>query len=113
MITRHPYSTAQYSASPATVGLAVDAYRFPACRALPEYVDRVGAGVDDLADPFPDLIELLSVDGGDEHAALDAVAVGLQDGGDAGAAVIVADVIGDDVRQRHDIPVHGVSGSRM
>ena len=77
--------------------LPVDAYRFPACRALAEDVDGVGAGVDDLADPRSHFAEHRGFESAQEDAALDAVAVGLGDGGDPGAAVIVADVVGDDV----------------
>lgn len=60
-----------------------------------------------------DLGEQVRFESTDEHAALDAVSVGLQDGGDSGAAVVVADVVGDDVGQRHDRPVQMAVGSWM
>jgi hypothetical protein len=59
---------------------------------LTEDVDGVGLRVDGLADPVADFPGRVFFDSGDEDAALDAVAVGLQDRSDAGAAPLVADV---------------------
>lgn len=73
--------------------LAVDADGFPAGSALAEHVDRVRLSVDYLANPLTCFGEGGVIDGSEEDAALDAVAVGLEDGGDAGAAVVVADVV--------------------
>src|SRR6266536_5981858 len=86
-------------------GLAVDADRVPARRALPEDVDRVRLRVDDLADPDPDLPQEVFLDGAYEDTTLHAVAVSLQHRGHPCPAAVLADVVGDDMGQRHDSPV--------
>jgi len=78
-------------------GLAVDADVLPAGGALTEDVERVGARIDHLPEPLAEFTERIVLDGADENASLDAVAVGLKEGGDVGAAVVLADVVGDDV----------------
>jgi hypothetical protein len=86
-------------------GLAMDADGVPAGRALPEHVHRVGLGFDDPGDPGADLGDPVRFGDADEHALLDAVAVGLQEGGYLCAAPVIADVVGDYIGQRHDSPV--------
>jgi hypothetical protein len=61
--------------------LAVDANRLLACRALAEDVDRVRVRIDDGGYPGAHFGEQGGFQGAYEHAALDAIAVGLQDGG--------------------------------
>lgn len=75
-------------------------------------MDGVGAGVDELAELFGEVVEVVGVEGADEDAALDAVAPGLEGGSGAGAGAVRGDVVGDEDGRlfvyRQDRPVNGV-----
>src|SRR5664279_5179451 len=85
----------------------------PAGSALPEDVHGVVVQVDEGRGAGGDVVECAVVQGKDEHGLLDAVAVGLEQRGESGAAAVLADVVGDDDGHRHDSPVQARDGSTI
>jgi hypothetical protein len=85
-----PPLTAQSRRRLHSVPPPADADPSPACRTRAVNVDRIGLGVDDLADPVTGFAQHGVMGGVDERAALDLVAVGLQDRRDLGAARVFA-----------------------
>ena len=70
------------------VRLTMHTYGLPAGAALAEHVHRISVGVDDLADAAADFAEEPGFQGADEDAALDSVAVSLQDCRDSRALAL-------------------------
>lgn len=60
------------------------------------YMDSIGPVVDDAADTFDQLREVVNVERTDEDAALDPIAPHLQVRGHPGAAVVAGDIVGDE-----------------